>query len=130
MKITVNWRRVFRSYLKFLSWYLPIGLVPIAFIVGLEFYDLGWSRGWQHFFDTFPILMELIAFKLKFYGSLAAIVLVITAIGDLIGAYFGQLWPVPGRTDETAVRPVESAGRGLRDHGSLPSKTVRALPSS
>lgn len=127
MKITVNWRRVFRSYLKFLSWYLPIGLVPIAFIVGLEFYDLGWSRGWQHFFDTLPILMELSGFKLKIYGSLAAIVLVTTAVGDLIGAYFGQLWPAPGRTDETTVRPVEGAGSGLRD---LPSKPVRALPSS
>jgi hypothetical protein len=129
MKVTVNWRRVFRAYLRFLAWYLPIGLVPLAFIVGLKFHDLGWGPGWRHFVNTLPILGEMVEFKLKLYGALAAIVFAITAIGDFIGAYFGLLRPAPGRTDEAAIGPVERARRRFRDDGLLASsKRIQALP--
>ena len=71
MKIRIDWRGVGRTYLKFLTYYLPIGLVPLGLVVGFSWYDFGW----QHVWGRLPSMWDLLAFKLLFYGGVAAVVL-------------------------------------------------------
>jgi len=89
MKIAVNWHRVFRVYLRLLRIYLTIAFVSLFIAFAFVAYD----SGWRHLFHELPDIAGLLLFKIEFYGGFALFMLMLIALGDFLGAYFGRFRP-------------------------------------
>lgn len=92
MKISVDWRKLWRAYFKLLGNSLLIPLASFLLLIGFIWYEFGFPNGVRH-----PdALLELAIFKLKLYSVLTLIGLIGMAVTDFIGAllsaYLSPVW--------------------------------------
>ena len=91
MKISVDWRKVWRAYFKLLRYSLLIPLASLLLMIGFIWYEFDFATVIRH-----PeSIVELALFKIKIYSVLALIVLVGMAVTDFLGALLSKdLTPV------------------------------------
>jgi hypothetical protein len=91
MKISVDWRKVWRAYFRLLGYSLMIPIASFVLMIGFIWYEFDLATVVRHPESLF----ELAIFKVKIYSVLALIGLVGMAITDFLGALFSNdLTPV------------------------------------